>query len=201
MAAETPAELRGQFIYPSDPEACKYQNYALTVTASVIEANEFACKVNRVSRQGADYVVNATCSSEDGRATKNMKMRVEGGALVMGATRYLRCDGAKPAAAAVSTPVESAQPAAAPAPEGAPKLPGVCRDDDLKGGPKKIYADAALKRVSKDHDSSGMGFLPQQAIVAGIHPAFRGTIFSLRTGRDAPGVFYVNANEWRGLCQ
>lgn len=198
FAAETPAELRGQFVYPQDAAACQYQNYALTIDASTIEANEFSCKVNRVSRQGNDYILNAACSSEDGRSTKNRRVRMDGDALIFDNMRYLRCGAAAPAAAA-ATPAPAAPPAAAPA--AAQNLPGVCRDDDLKGGPKRIYADSALKRVSKDYDSAGAGFLPQQSIVAGIHPAYRGTLFSLRTGRDEPGQYFINANEWSGLCK
>jgi hypothetical protein len=198
FAAETPVELRGQFVYPQDSGACQYQNYALTIDASTIEANEFSCKVNRVSRQGSDYILNAACRSEDGRSTKNRRVRVDGDALIFDNMRYLRCGAASPAAA--SAPAAAPAPSTA-APTTAQSLPGVCRDDDLKGGPKRIYTDSRLKRVSKDHDSSGTGFIPQQSIVAGINPAYRGTIFALSNGRDYPGQYYIDVNEWAGLCK
>lgn len=51
-AAELPQDVRGQFVYPQDADACQYQNYALTIGAATIEANEFSCKVNRVTQQG-----------------------------------------------------------------------------------------------------------------------------------------------------
>lgn len=213
-AAELPPEVRGQFVYPQDADACQYQNYALTMSASTIEANEFSCKVNRVTPQGQGYTVNATCSSEDGKSTKNKALKTDGNALIFDNVRYLRCDSTMPLAAAQSAPagavnnapqavpVQGTAAAVAPAKaDDIAKLPAACRDDNLKGGPKRIYTDAALKRPSKDFDSSGTGFIPQQSVTAGIHPAYRGTIFALSNGRDYPGQFYINANEWSGLCQ
>lgn len=81
------------------------------------------------------------------------------------------------------------------------KLPDFCRDDDLKGGPKKIYRNKELTKVDRDMDSSGMIFSPAKELLVGGKTVYQGSVSSILNGRDAPGVFYIDPKEWGALCK
>jgi hypothetical protein len=191
FAGGMPEELLGNYAYPSDKDACSFENYSLTITASTIEANEFGCEVGKVTSAGpGQYTIALKCSSEDGEENRTSTFKLTNGALNFDKVDYVRCDGPAAAKAAPVAKAESNQ-----------AVPNLCRDDDQVGGPKKIYSDANLKKVSKDLNSSGSVFMPEKALDVDGKKVYQGSVASSRTGHDVPGTFFIDAKEWGAVCK
>ena len=79
-------------------------------------------------------------------------------------------------------------------------LPNLCKDDDQKGGEKKIYTDVNLRKIS-DLTSGGSMFTPSKVVELNGKKVYEGTLENITNGRDVPGIFFVDAKEWDGLCK
>ena len=188
---EMPTELQGNYIYPGDKAAgCQNKNYSLMIKKNDVNANEFNCKVTgKSSVKNNKYTIPMLCSSEDGSSKSSVSIELNGRALKFNQVDYLSCQ--TPVASSAST-VSSVS---------ASKLPNLCMDIDLIGGPKRIFKNKDLSKLEKDMDSMDYTLSPEKIINIGGKVIYQGYLGSRTNGHDLPGTYYIDAKEWGTACK
>lgn len=190
-----PLELQGTYAYPNrgyeyrgNDFACPSNAYDLRIRKDELNANEFNCKIiGKPTGTNGRYTIPVQCSSESGSKKSNVLIDLNDrdSKLTYDKVEYVRC------APDFNQPVQTVKA----------KLPNFCRDEDLIGGPKKIYNNKELTRLNRDMDSGGYVFTPHKELKVGGKTVYEGSVSILRNGRDVQGIYFIDANEWANVCK
>lgn len=80
-------------------------------------------------------------------------------------------------------------------------LPYLCRDEDFNSDGYKVYSDLNLTTIFEGHNSMNSVFLPSKRHVINSKIVYEGTLGYFSNGEEIPGIFYIDANEWRTICK